>query len=177
MLESTVSGVQTAIERLLTASWVMVAARIAVAAPFLVSGIAKLADFPSAISEVRGLTGLEPAGLMAALVVLTQLAGSALVIAGGRLTWIGTAALACFTIVATLYAHAFWLKPASDGSCTRTSSSSTSQSLAVSCSSRYWRPSPLGNGNRDFGCTSAASVFGLRHGSSRQAPALISQFQ
>jgi transmembrane protein len=114
MLKSAVSGGQSAVERLLTARWVMVAAQIAVAAPFLVSGIAKVADFPGAIAEVRGLTGLEPAGLLAALVVLFQLAGSALVIAGGRLTWIGATALAGFTVVATLYAHAFWLKPESE---------------------------------------------------------------
>ena len=109
-----VAGGQAAVERLLTAQWIAAAGRIAVAAPFLVSGIAKVADFQGAIAEVRALTGLEPAGLLAALVVLTQLAGSALVVAGGRLTWIGAAGLAGFTTVATLCAHAFWLKPESE---------------------------------------------------------------
>jgi transmembrane protein len=114
MLKSAIAGRQAAVERLLTARWVTVAAQIAVTAPFLISGIAKVSDFQGATAEVRGLTGLEPAGLLAALVVLTQLAGSVLVIAGGRLTWIGAAVLAGFTTVATLSAHAFWLKPASE---------------------------------------------------------------
>ncbi|WP_186417300.1 DoxX family protein [Bosea sp. CS1GBMeth4] len=99
------------IERLLAQPWLALLARIAVALPFLLSGLAKLGDFNGAIAELRGLTGLEPAALLAVLVIVTQLAGSALLIAGGRFAWIGAAALAGFTIVATLYAHAFWLKP------------------------------------------------------------------
>jgi uncharacterized membrane protein YphA (DoxX/SURF4 family) len=93
---------------------IALAARIAVAAPFLVSGFMKAFDFPGTIGEVRGLTGLEPAALFAVLVILTQLGGSALLIAGGRWTWIGAIALAGFTVLATLYAHAFWLKPAAE---------------------------------------------------------------
>jgi uncharacterized membrane protein YphA (DoxX/SURF4 family) len=66
------------------------------------------------MAEVRDLTGFEPAALFAVLVIVTQLGGSALLIAGGRHAWIGAVALAGFTAIATLFAHAFWLKPANE---------------------------------------------------------------
>lgn len=82
--------------------------------PFLVSGVVKLADFAGASGEVRALAGIEPAWLFAALVIATQLGGSAMVLIGGRLGRIGALALAAFTIVATLLAHAWWLKPVAE---------------------------------------------------------------
>ncbi len=85
-------------------------ARLALVSPFLVSGVLKALDFSGAVAEVRGLVGLEPAGLLAALVIATQLGGSVLLIAGGRLAWIGAVLLAGFTAMATLLAHSFWTK-------------------------------------------------------------------
>ncbi|AMJ59976.1 DoxX family protein [Bosea sp. PAMC 26642] len=114
MSASPLSAVQSAAENLLGQSWLAMIARIAVTLPFLLSGVAKLADFGGATAEVRGLTGFEPAALLAVLVIMTQLGGSALLIAGGRYAWIGAAALAGFTAIATLFAHAFWLKPATE---------------------------------------------------------------
>lgn len=111
MLKGASTAAERGIARLLAKPWLALLARIAVAMPFLLSGLAKLGDFNGAVAEVRGLTGLEPAALVAVLVIVTQLAGSALLVAGGRFAWIGAAALAGFTIVATLYAHAYWLKP------------------------------------------------------------------
>jgi transmembrane protein len=108
------AAAEQGIAQLLAQPWLALLARIAVALPFLLSGFAKLGDFNGAIAELRGLTGLEPAALLAVLVIATQLAGSALLIAGGRYASIGAAALAGFTIVATLYAHAYWLKPESE---------------------------------------------------------------
>jgi uncharacterized membrane protein YphA (DoxX/SURF4 family) len=105
------TDMQSMAERFLGTRWVESAARFAVAVPFLISGVAKVLDFEGSIAEVRGLTGLEPAVLFAVLVILTQLGGSVLLIAGGRFAWIGALALAGFTTVATLSAHAFWLKP------------------------------------------------------------------
>ncbi|MGO1077777.1 DoxX family protein [Inquilinus sp. CA228] len=99
---------------LLRTVWVGLAARIAVAAPFLVSGMLKLLDFDGAIGEVRGLTGVEPAAVLAVLVIFTQLAGSALLIMGGRWSWMGAGTLAGFTVTATLLAHAFWMKSGAD---------------------------------------------------------------
>lgn len=111
MSKGPLASVEQGVEQLLAQPWLALLARLAVALPFLLSGIAKLVDFNGAIAEVRGLTGLEPAALFAALVIVTQLGGSALLVAGERFAWIGAAALGGFTIVATLYAHAFWLKP------------------------------------------------------------------
>lgn len=114
MSASPLSAVQSAAENLLGQSWLAMVARIAVTLPFLLSGVAKLADFGGATAEVRGLTRVEPAGLLAALVIVTQLGGSALLVAGARHAWIGAAALAGFTAVATLLAHDFWFKPATE---------------------------------------------------------------
>jgi uncharacterized membrane protein YphA (DoxX/SURF4 family) len=98
-------------ERFLGAKWVEAVARLAVAVPFLISGAAKILDFQGSIAEVRGLTVLEPAAFFAVLVIVMQLGGSVLLIAGGRFVWIGALALAGFTTIATLSAHTFWLKP------------------------------------------------------------------
>lgn len=111
MPEAAFARSQAMIEWLLDRPWLALLARCAVALPFLFSGLAKLTDFGAALAELRGLAGLEPAWLFAVLVIATQLGGSALLIAGGRFAWVGAAALAGFTAIATLYAHAFWLKP------------------------------------------------------------------
>lgn len=82
-------------------------ARFALASPFLISGIVKLADFADAVDEVAGL-GLRPAPLIAALVIGTQLGGSALFLVR-RTCWLGAGILAGFTVLATLLAHPFWM--------------------------------------------------------------------
>lgn len=86
-------------------------ARALLCSAFLVSGVAKAADFPAAAAEVAALTGMAGASApIAALVILVQLGGSALVLAGGRWAVGGAALLGGFTIAATLVAHAFWAK-------------------------------------------------------------------
>lgn len=82
-------------------------ARMAVASPFLISGLVKLTDFGGAAAEVTGL-GLQPARLIAAAVILTQLGGSALFLTR-RYCWLGAGILAVFTVMPTLLAHPFWL--------------------------------------------------------------------
>lgn len=86
---------------------------IALAAPFLVSGVAKLTDFTGAIGEVRALTGVAPplALWLAALVIAVQLGGSALLLSGRRWAIVaGCVLLGGFTIAATLVAHSWWLR-------------------------------------------------------------------
>ena len=83
-------------------------ARIGLASAFLFSGITKAADFPGTIAEVRALSGLEPAGFIAAVVILVQLGGAVLLVRGGRATQAGAVLLASFTLAATLVAHDFW---------------------------------------------------------------------
>jgi uncharacterized membrane protein YphA (DoxX/SURF4 family) len=85
-------------------------ARLALASPFFLSAVLKVADFSAATAEVRGLTGLEPAWLFATLVIITQFGGSLLLLAS-RYVWIGAGLLAGFTVVATLIAHSWWAKP------------------------------------------------------------------
>jgi uncharacterized membrane protein YphA (DoxX/SURF4 family) len=81
-------------------------ARLALASPFLISGLVKLFDFPGALAEVTGL-GLRPAGPFAVAVIITQLGGSLLFLTR-RYCWLGAGLLAGFTVVATLLAHPFW---------------------------------------------------------------------
>jgi uncharacterized membrane protein YphA (DoxX/SURF4 family) len=85
-------------------------ARLLLCSAFLASGATKLLDFPGAVAEVRALTGVEPASLVAAGVILVQLGGSGLVLAGGRPARLGAALLAAFTLLATPLAHNFWTK-------------------------------------------------------------------
>jgi transmembrane protein len=80
--------------------------RLALASPFLMSGVVKLLDFTGAMNEVAGL-GLKPAGPLAAAVIVTQLGGSLLFLTP-RTCWLGAGILAGFTVLATLLAHPFW---------------------------------------------------------------------
>ncbi len=82
-------------------------ARLALVAPFAVSGVLKSLDFPGAMNEVTEL-GLRPAGLVAVATIATQLGGSALFLTR-RFCWLGAGMLAGFTTVATLIAHPFWV--------------------------------------------------------------------
>lgn len=112
---STVTRARTSwLAKLLAWPGVELTARVAIVSAFVASGLSKLIDFPGAVAEVRVLTGLEPAAPVAALVIAVQLAGSTLVILGGRLTWLGAGLLGGFTIVATLLALAFWTKTGAD---------------------------------------------------------------
>ncbi|MDX2211325.1 MAG: DoxX family protein [Sphingopyxis sp.] len=88
--------------------WLSVAARAALASAFLLSAVLKVADFPAAVAEVRALTGIEPAALVAGLVIAVQLGGSALLLLGGHATRLGAMLLGGFTLAATLVAHDFW---------------------------------------------------------------------
>lgn len=81
-------------------------ARLFLAAPFIGSGLGKAFDFSAATAEAASL-GLRPASLMAAAVILVQLAGSGLFLTR-RWCWLGAGLLAGFTVVATLIAHPFW---------------------------------------------------------------------
>jgi hypothetical protein len=75
------------ISAILTWPWLGSAARLALAAPFLISGITKLADFAGATAEMAAL-GLQPAAPVAGAVILAQLAGSALFLTR-RFCWVG----------------------------------------------------------------------------------------
>lgn len=73
---------------------------------FWASGLAKLIDFNAGVAEMS-FFGLEPASLFNIAVIVTQLGGSALIIAN-RWTWLGAGALAVFTVLTIPIAHTFW---------------------------------------------------------------------
>jgi transmembrane protein len=94
------------IERLMALPATELLARLALASPFVISGVAKLLDFQGATGEMVHF-GLRPASLFAAAVIVTQL-GGALLFLTRRFCWLGAGMLAVFTVLATLLAHRFW---------------------------------------------------------------------
>ena len=94
------------IARLLDNAITLLVARVAVTLPFLVGGFSKLFDWQRGEAEMLHV-GLHPAWAFNLASLLTQLIGSALVIANRRV-WLGAGALGVFTVIATLLAHRFW---------------------------------------------------------------------
>ncbi len=94
------------ISSILSWPWLGPIARGALAAPFLISGITKLADFAGTAAEMTAL-GLQPAAPIAGALILAQLAGSALFLTR-RFCWIGAGILAGFTLAASFLAHPLW---------------------------------------------------------------------
>lgn len=90
------------------ARWAGWIARAGLASAFLLSGIAKLVHFAGATAEVRALTGPEPGAAIAAALIAVQLGGSALLLAGGRMTTAGAVLLGGFTLAATIIAYDLW---------------------------------------------------------------------
>lgn len=84
-------------------------AYLGLCAAYLQGGLVKLSDFPGAVREMAHF-GLSPAPLFAALVIALELGASAMIL-GGRLRWLGAAALAAFTLMATGLALRFWEMP------------------------------------------------------------------
>jgi uncharacterized membrane protein YphA (DoxX/SURF4 family) len=85
------------------ANW---AVRLALSAPFAVSGITKLVGYSEAVAEFTAL-GIWLPQLAVAATIAVQIVGSALLLASGY-SWIGACLLAAFTGSATLIGHPFW---------------------------------------------------------------------
>lgn len=90
----------------LNAGATFVVARVLLTLPYWWSGLDKLSHFHTAVVESAGLHLPHPE-LIAGATIAVQLIGSLLVIAD-RYLWLGAGALAVFTLIATLAAHAFW---------------------------------------------------------------------
>jgi len=82
--------------------------RIVLTLPYWASGLVKLLDFSGAQAEMA-MFSLHPAAPIAITVIITQLAGAALVIQG-RHAWLGAGALAVFTLLTIPLVHSFWTK-------------------------------------------------------------------
>lgn len=80
---------------------------VAVTCMFWWSGVTKLWDLQGAQAEMAHF-GLNPPLPFALATIAVQLAGSALVIFGGRFAWLGAGALALFTLATIPLAHDFW---------------------------------------------------------------------
>ena len=96
------------IENLFARSFWYPLARCALAAVFVYSGIDKLVHFDAAVAEVAGF-GFQPATVLAAATIASQLLGAVLLIAGGRAAILGALLLAAFTAAVTVLVHRFWL--------------------------------------------------------------------
>jgi transmembrane protein len=94
------------IARILDCGYVALFARIALTFPFWASGLSKLIDFSGGTAEMAHF-GLQPAALFNVAVFVTQLAGSALIIAN-RYVWLGAGALGVFTFLTIPIVHDFW---------------------------------------------------------------------
>jgi transmembrane protein len=94
------------IAALLAQRWFAPVAAGLLTLPYWSSGVAKLVDLPGAMAEARHF-GLEPAGLVVAITIFVQLAGSILLVIG-RSAWLAAGALGIFTMIATVVAHPFW---------------------------------------------------------------------
>ena len=81
-------------------------ARLILTSMFWLSGIAKLADFNAGVGEMVHF-GLEPPALFNIATAITQIVGSALIVAN-RWTWLGAGMLAVFTALTIPIAHSFW---------------------------------------------------------------------
>jgi uncharacterized membrane protein YphA (DoxX/SURF4 family) len=85
-------------------TWVL--ARVALTSAFLIGGVTKAVDFSAAVAEQSHL-GLHPARVWAAIAVVVELVGPALVISG-YFVWLGAGALGALTAIAAIVATPFW---------------------------------------------------------------------
>jgi XapX domain-containing protein len=81
-------------------------------AAYLQGGLQKLLDFSGAVAEAQHF-GLPLAPVVAGATIVTELAGSVLVLTG-RYRWVGALWLAGFTLAATFLANRFWEIPSPD---------------------------------------------------------------
>ena len=82
-------------------------ARVVLTTPFWAAGLQHAMQWSSSLGEMAHF-GLNPPALFLVATIVTCLAGSALVIAGGRWAWLGAGALGVFTALTIPIAHAFW---------------------------------------------------------------------
>ncbi|MDN7718540.1 DoxX family protein [Burkholderia gladioli] len=81
-------------------------ARLALTGPYLVGACMKLSDLGQAAREMQHF-GLHPALPWALAIIVVEIAGPLMIIAG-RFVWFGAGLLAVFTAIANLLANPFW---------------------------------------------------------------------
>lgn len=86
------------------------AGRLALAALFLPAGLGKISGFEGTVGYITSV-GLPMASLAAVVAIVVEVAGGLALIAGYRVR-IAALALAAFTLVASVFFHAYWAAPA-----------------------------------------------------------------
>lgn len=81
-------------------------ARLALLSAYLIGGVTKLGDWPSAVAEQVHF-GVHPPDVTAALTVMVEMVGSLLILSG-RFVWLGAGALGVFTLLTAFIASPFW---------------------------------------------------------------------
>jgi len=96
-------------QRLLAPAAIRWIALLGLCAAYIQGGLNKLLDVGGAVAEMQHF-GLEPAMPFAIAVILTELAGAALVLSGIQ-RWFGALWLGAFTLVSTFIANRYWELP------------------------------------------------------------------
>lgn len=84
-------------------------ARLALVGAYLLGGVVKLSDWPSAVAE-QAHFGMNPPAVWAALTIGIEIVGPLLILAN-RFVWLGAGMLGVFTLLAAFTANAFWAMP------------------------------------------------------------------
>lgn len=94
-------------DRLLRSPALFYAGTLALTYIYWWSAITKLWSFSDAQAEMAHF-GLNPPAFFAIGTIVLQLGASALIVWGGRLAWVGAAALGAFTLFTIPLAHDYW---------------------------------------------------------------------
>jgi uncharacterized membrane protein YphA (DoxX/SURF4 family) len=84
-------------------------ARLLLVGAYLLGGVGKASDWPSAIAE-QAHFGMSPPAFWAAATITVEIVGPLLVLSG-QLVWLGAGMLGVFTVLAAVTANAFWTMP------------------------------------------------------------------
>jgi transmembrane protein len=91
---------------ILRSAWLWLLARVLITFMYWYAAIGFVTDFSGA-QAAMGMTGIQPAWLLAALTIAVQLTGSALIILDFA-SWLGAGMLAVFTLLTIPLVHHFW---------------------------------------------------------------------
>ncbi|EJJ28809.1 putative membrane protein [Rhizobium sp. CF142] len=106
-LETRLSGLVRPLFAVAPVRWIGL---LGLCAAYIQGPVSKLTDFPAAIAEMQHF-GLSPAAPFAVVVIVFELAASAMILTG-FFRWLAALGLAGFTLIATFLALRFWELPA-----------------------------------------------------------------
>ncbi len=95
------------VDAILSARAFQLIARVVLTVTFWVPGIMQAAQFKNALGEFTHFHVVPPAPFVVASFI-TLLVSSAIIIVGGKWTWLGAGALGIYTGLTILIAHHFW---------------------------------------------------------------------